>query len=75
MTGTNRVEDCIRRDAFCATTPPQIKLTINTDAKGVHRETLVAKFGALALTYIPNRTGNKTTRAVASQSVHPDTVT
>jgi hypothetical protein len=58
---------------FCATTPPQIKETNNTEAKGVNRDTLFAKLGKLALTIIPIKTGAKMTRAVASHKVMPDT--
>ena len=45
-----------------------------TEAKGVNRETFEAKFGALALTSIPKMTGSKTTRAVASHNVQPETL-
>mmetsp|Transcript_14188 Transcript_14188/g.30793 ORF Transcript_14188/g.30793 Transcript_14188/m.30793 type:complete len:395 (+) Transcript_14188:375-1559(+) len=61
--------------AFCATTPPQIKATRTTDAKGVNLDNVLANFGALAFNIIPNVTGSKTTRAVASQSAMPLTST
>eukprot|EP00532_Pseudo-nitzschia_australis_P011195 CAMPEP_0168240730 /NCGR_PEP_ID=MMETSP0140_2-20121125/22365_1 /TAXON_ID=44445 /ORGANISM="Pseudo-nitzschia australis, Strain 10249 10 AB" /LENGTH=128 /DNA_ID=CAMNT_0008175429 /DNA_START=336 /DNA_END=723 /DNA_ORIENTATION=- len=43
-----------------------------TLANGVKREMRVANLGARALTSIPKRTGNKTTRAVAVHKVHPE---
>mmetsp|Transcript_14237 Transcript_14237/g.41058 ORF Transcript_14237/g.41058 Transcript_14237/m.41058 type:complete len:192 (-) Transcript_14237:404-979(-) len=66
-------EDCKNMTEFWATTPPQIKLTNKTDAKGVKRDTRLAKLGAWALTNIPNMTGNRTTRAVASHRAQPET--
>mmetsp|Transcript_7729 Transcript_7729/g.15901 ORF Transcript_7729/g.15901 Transcript_7729/m.15901 type:complete len:199 (+) Transcript_7729:457-1053(+) len=62
----------IRRGVFSATTPPQIKATNTTLAKGVKREMRFANLGARALTNMPNSTGIKTTRAVAVHKVHPE---
>ncbi len=66
-------DDCKNMAAFWETTPPQIKLTNKTDANGVKRDTRLARVGAFALTTIPNMTGKRTTRAVASQRAHPET--
>mmetsp|Transcript_18212 Transcript_18212/g.39704 ORF Transcript_18212/g.39704 Transcript_18212/m.39704 type:complete len:163 (+) Transcript_18212:1670-2158(+) len=76
MRGTNRAppDELVekRSAAFSATTPPQIRATNMTLANGVKREMRVANLGARALTSIPKRTGNKTTRAVAVHKVHPE---
>ena len=45
--------------------------TRSTLAKGVKRESIREKVGALALRSIPSKTGNRTTRAVAVQSLTP----
>lgn len=58
---------------FWATTPPQIKLTKTTDAKGVNRPTKSANSGNLPRNIIPVSTGNKTTFAVAAHKDTPET--
>jgi hypothetical protein len=73
MSGIKPFEVDTSKEVFSATTPPQINATNTTLQKGVNLDTLSAKLGALALTSIPNKTGNKTTLAVAAQSVQPDT--
>ena len=72
INGINDV-DCMNMAEFWETTPPQIKLTKMTEANGVKRDTRLARFGNLALTNIPNMTGNRTTRAVASHRAQPET--
>mmetsp|Transcript_15131 Transcript_15131/g.18409 ORF Transcript_15131/g.18409 Transcript_15131/m.18409 type:complete len:246 (-) Transcript_15131:538-1275(-) len=64
-----------RREAFCATTPPQIMATSKTLRKGVKRETNVHNPGALLLRIIPSATGSSTTCEVARHNAHPLTDT
>ena len=56
-----------------ATTPPQIKLTSNTLANGVNRETHRDTFGSFSFTTTPINTGASTTFAVAMHNDLPDT--
>lgn len=58
--------------AVWATTPPQIKLTSRTEQNGVKRLTASAILGVFALRNMPQKTGSKTTLAVAAHSAIPE---
>ena len=58
-----------------ATTPPQIKLTNTTLAKGVHLETHRHTPGIYSFNVTPKATGTKTTLAVAAHNAFPLTGT
>ena len=58
--------------AVCATTPPQIILTNNTDRNGVNRHNVLVMAGNRVLNIIPIIMGNKTTFAVEVHKDQPD---
>mmetsp|Transcript_7805 Transcript_7805/g.15580 ORF Transcript_7805/g.15580 Transcript_7805/m.15580 type:complete len:256 (-) Transcript_7805:156-923(-) len=57
--------------ALFATTPPQIKLTKTTLAKGVHLETHLQNLGIFSFNTTPKATGPKTTFVVATHNALP----